>query len=69
MKRSPWPERVGATGVIVEGAGYPWSVKAPHEVVLLLDDDPLPEAPSFNGRGGTEWTCVVDRANLEWADQ
>lgn len=59
----PWPERIGATGIIVTpGRTCPVS-EYPRvdgdDVVVRLDDDPL-EAPDSE-----HWTCVIARANVE----
>jgi hypothetical protein len=61
----PWKERLGCNGRIVEftpspqfpNITYPWAGLAAGEVVVLLDDDPLDEAP---GEPRT-WSCVLSR--------
>ena len=56
----PWPERIGAVGVIVPKLRreYPWVGLGRNEVVVLLDDDPL-------GRtDGRDWTHVIDQRDL-----
>lgn len=58
----PWPERIGCAGSIVADPGdgvYPFSRgRRPHEVVILLDEDPLTDT------GPRWWTCCIDRADV-----
>lgn len=62
----PWPERHGAHGAIVTGpAMYPFHSVSKHEVVILLDADPIPEDDTpFGHRHDPEWTCVICRRDL-----
>ena len=67
-EHSPWPERVGAKGVIVDpetfGGIYPadarWKRWA-HEVIVLLDDDPLMSGESR----ARHWSCVMDWRSID----
>lgn len=62
---SPWPERVGCEGVVVEepnGPGvYPDDKRDPNRVIVLLDDDPL--VPPDRRPSG--WTCATTRDSFE----
>lgn len=65
----PWPERIGAVGWEVapdRGARkvYPWAGLPRSEVVVLLDDDPLPAAPGPLGGRPRGWSCVIGRADV-----
>ena len=61
MDGSPWPERVGCTGVIVDGPDhYPWHGLGRNEYVVLLDDDPL-----GSRHGNPRWSCVMPLSALE----
>jgi hypothetical protein len=65
----PWPERIGCQGRIVtdelDPMRYPRAGRLPHEVIVLLDDDPLadwhasPESDSDRG-----WSCVYNRDDI-----
>jgi len=62
--RCPWPERVGATGRIASpppdyGDIYPVHGLGKHEVIVLLDDDPLQP-----GRDDW-WSCVTRRDAID----
>lgn len=59
----PWPERIGCTGVIVEGGRdeYPFWCKAVHEVVLRLDNDPLTQIMR-------DYSCVMSRSSVKILD-
>lgn len=67
----PWPERIGATGVTVVDPGdgiYPFDKPRRGEVVVLLDDDPLPiRKGRFTGEDDPPrwWTCVLDASDVE----
>lgn len=56
---SPWPERIGHVGIVVLPRGdgrYPQPAK--DEALLLLDEDPLCQLPSW-------WSCVIGNETLE----
>jgi hypothetical protein len=68
----PWPQRHGATGQIAvpptpgDAARYPWVGVADHEVIVLLDDDPLyaarPQSRLVDETRG--WSCVIARNDV-----
>lgn len=70
MKGGPWPERVGAHGVVVTGGDvYPFHGISEHEMVILLDADPLlephdPERPYAWRSDDDLWSCVMRRDDL-----
>jgi hypothetical protein len=56
----PWPERIGAHGIIAYRQGcrtYPWAGCARDEVIILLDHDPLTDGRVSPDGGG--WTCAI----------
>ena len=76
--RSPWPERVGAEGVVVEPPDphrYPAGKRPARSVLVLLDDDPIHRgraATAFSDGEGDDrkrgWTCVVNSFALDVID-
>lgn len=72
VKGGPWPERVGAHGVIVGGAVtlYPFGGLGERECVILLDADPLRRDATADEpfRASTaeneRWSCVIARTDL-----
>jgi hypothetical protein len=66
-ERCVWPDRVGAEGVVVDSPDpriYPSPIPE-HEVLILLDDDPLARARDRH----LGWTCVTSRASVDVIDQ
>ena len=67
----PWPERRGCHGVVVTGPQiYPFHSIPKHEVVILLDDDPLylpfsADVPFAGCPHPDTWSCVIGRRDLE----
>lgn len=62
-ERCPWPQRVGAEGMIVAPRAdgmYPQPAK--NEVLVYLDSDPLQAARAY---GEEWWTCAADRRSLD----
>lgn len=66
--RCPWPERVGAEGVVVDPAIFEGRYPADKRmnwnraVIVLLDDDPIPAIPAYkDGR----WSCVTNVSTLD----
>lgn len=66
VKSGPWPERVGAHGVIVTGKDtFPFHSTSEHECVILLDLDPIPEdVEPFGHRHNPAYTCVISYRDL-----
>lgn len=61
----PWPERRGATGMIVappRDGTYPQPT--PWERLILLDRDPLTKAGAPRWSVGVLWSCVVEAKDL-----
>lgn len=63
-ENSPWPERVGCEGVIVDPAIfnglYPADSRRSGEVIVLLDEDPLRAKHPDESR----WTCVMSTRDV-----
>ena len=71
----PWPERHGAEGIIAEPTAararqYPFVGCPKWQVIVLLDDDPIPHNPDAPfGQSAQEraiWTCCRDRTDVEF---
>lgn len=65
-ENSPWPERVGCEGVVVDPAifngVYPADKPLRGSVIILLDSDPLKNY-AWAARN-PEWTCVIDTRSV-----
>lgn len=67
----PWPERIGAEGVTVADPGdgiYPFDKPRKGEVIVLLDNDPLPTPKgAFTGEDDPPrwWTCAIGVDDVE----
>lgn len=62
----PWPERHGCLCAIAEptpeqAARYPFTGLGNNEVVVLIDNDPLPPP----GMTTNVWSCVIDADHLK----
>lgn len=61
--RSVWPERIGCAGVVVAPPpgppAYPWDGLGRHEVVVLLDHDPIATSMRAGLTHEDVWSCVI----------
>lgn len=69
VARGPWPERYGCIGTIVAPpADGTYPQPSPREVLILLDDDPIPYTGAY-AHDATAWTCVIGRNDIELLEE
>jgi hypothetical protein len=65
-ERCVWPERIGCEGIVVDHRAWAptYPQPLPHEVIILLDHDPL-LADRWSAAHQDVWTCCTGVESLD----